>query len=402
MPWNFDYLIVGAGFSGLTCAERLATHHGKTSLVVEKRHHLGGNAYDRYDDHGVLIHTYGPHYFRTNSPKIREYLDQFTEWHPVDYKILSRTGGRYWNFPVNLNTFEQLIGRASTTEEMEAWLAEKRVPIENPANSEEVIISQVGWELYEKFFKGYTLKQWRREPKDLDASVCGRIPIRTNRDDRYLREEFQALPTAGYTRMFENMVNACGDKVRILLNTDYREVLPHIRFGHMIYTGPIDEFFDLRFGRLPYRSLRFEPESFTPEQLSARHSQLQNQSSFFPIPPGFFQPAMQVNYPNEEAFTRIVEIKHATGQLCANTTIVREYPDDFGPGKEAYYPIPAPDSAALYRQYKELADSGHTPFADVHPRATVSYIGRLATYRYYNMDQVVGMALKETENITAR
>ena len=397
MTWNFDYLIVGAGFSGLTAAERLATQHGMTSLVVEKRSHLGGNAYDRYDDHGVLIHTYGPHYFRTNAPKIREYLGQFTAWHPVDYQILSWADGRYWNFPINLNTFEQLLGRTSTSEEMEAWLAEKRVTIENPANSEEVIVSQVGWELYEKFFKGYTLKQWRRDPRELDASVCGRIPIRTNRDDRYLREEFQALPAAGYTRMFENMVKACSEKIRILLNTDYREVLPHVRFKHMIYTGPIDEFFDFSFGRLPYRSLRFEAESFTPKKLATRAGSPAN--SPWPVPPGFYQPAMQVNYPNDEDFTRIVEIKHATGQQCANTTIVREYPDDFGPGKEAYYPIPAPDSAALYRQYKDLADSGHSPFRALHPHAKVSFIGRLATYRYYNMDQVVGMALKETESI---
>jgi UDP-galactopyranose mutase len=401
MPWDIDYLIVGAGFAGLTSAERLTTQHGKTCLVVEKRRHLGGNAYDRYDANGVLIHTYGPHYFRTNSPKIREYLGQFTDWHPVDYKILSWTDGRYWNFPVNLNTFEQLIGRPSTSEEMEAWLAEKRVPIDNPANSEEVIISQVGWELYEKFFKGYTLKQWRRDPQDLDASVCGRIPIRTNRDDRYLREEFQALPAAGYTAMFENMVKACGDKIHILYHTDYREVLPQTRFRHMIYTGPIDEFFDFRFGRLPYRSLRFEPESFTPEQLAAHHTATSACPSPWPTPPGFYQPAMQVNYPNDENFTRIVEIKHATGQPCANTTIVREYPDDFGPGKEPYYPIPAADSAALYRQYKDLADSRHTPFADLHPGATVSFIGRLATYRYYNMDQVVGMALAEVDKITA-
>jgi len=212
---KFDNLIVGAGFSGLTFAERMATQRGETSLLVEKRNHIGGNAYDKYDDHGVLIHTYGPHYFRTNSPKIKDYLSQFTEWHPVDYWILSCSEGRYWNFPINLNTFEQIVGRSSTTEEMEAWLEAKRVPIENPSNSEEVIISQVGWELYEKFFKGYTIKQWKRHPKELDASVCGRIPIRTNRDDRYLREEFQALPKAGYTRMFERMFAACGDKVKI-------------------------------------------------------------------------------------------------------------------------------------------------------------------------------------------
>ena len=382
MTWKFDYLIVGAGFAGLTAAERLCTQFGKKCMIVEKREHLGGNAYDRYDDHGVLVHQYGPHYFRTNSPRIKDYLSKFTEWNPVDYSILSHTEGRYWNFPINLNTFEQFMGRESTSDEMETWLAEHRVPIENPANSEEVIISQVGWELYEKFFKGYTLKQWKRHPKDLDASVCGRIPIRTNRDDRYLKEEFQALPKAGYTRMFERMVEACGDQLRILLKTDYREVVPHLEFKHMIYTGPIDEYFDNCYGPLPYRSLRFESESFTPEQLVERETTSGKR--------GFWQPAMQVNYPNEEEFTRIVEVKHATGQLCENTTIVREYPDDFGPGKEAYYPIPAPDAAILYKRYKERADA----------EVAVSFIGRLATYRYYNMDQVVGMALTEVERLT--
>ena len=338
-------------------------------------------------------------------------MSQFTEWHPVDYKILSYSDGRYWNFPINLNTFEQFLGRPSTSEEMEAWLAEKRVPIENPANSEEVIVSQVGWELYEKFFKGYTLKQWRRHPKELDASVCGRIPIRTNRDDRYLREDFQAIPKDGYTAMFERMVAACGDKLEIMLNTEFRDILPQVSFKHLVYTGPIDEYYDYCHGRLPYRSLRFEPESFTPEQLSAHNSGLRSQASALKSPPGFYQPAMQVNYPNDEEFTRIVEIKHATGQQCANTTIVREYPDDFGPGKEAYYPIPAPDSAALYQKYKSLTETDPFPahlraLVTRHPSLvtatpSVSFIGRLATYRYYNMDQVVGMALKESEKIAA-
>jgi UDP-galactopyranose mutase len=370
-----DYLIVGAGFAGVTFAERVANISGKTALIVEKRNHIGGNSYDRYDDYGVLIHQYGPHYFRTNSPKIKDYLSQFTEWHPVDYKILSYSEGRYWKFPINLNTFEQIIGRASTSQEMEAWLDEKREKIENPANSEEVIVSQVGWELYEKFFKGYTLKQWRRHPRDLDASVCGRIPIRTNRDDRYLREEFQAIPKAGYTRLFENMLQACGDKVKVMLNTDYREILNSIQYDHMVNTGPIDAFYDFRFGELPYRSLRFEKKSFTLEQLVERESISGKK--------GFWQPAMQVNYPNEEEYTRIVEVKHATGQLCENTTIVREYPDDYGQGKEAYYPIPAADSALIYAKYKELSDR----------ETNVMFIGRLATYKYYNMDQVVGMSL---------
>jgi UDP-galactopyranose mutase len=401
---NADCIIVGAGFSGLTIAERLTTQQGKTCLIVEKRDHLGGNAYDKYDEAGVLIHTYGPHYFRTNAPRIVDYLSQFTEWHPVEYKILSYSDGRYWNFPINLNTFEQFLGRPSTSEEMEVWIADHRIPIENPANSEEVIVSQVGWELYEKFFKGYTLKQWRRHPKDLDASVCGRIPIRTNRDDRYLREEFQAIPKDGYTAMFERMVAACGDKLEIMLNTEFRDILPQVSFKHLVYTGPIDEYYDYCHGRLPYRSLRFEPESFTSAQLS----DLRPLTCDFPVPSGFFQPAMQVNYPNDEEFTRIVEIKHATGQQCENTTIVREYPDDFGPGKEAYYPIPAPDSAATYQRYKALTETDPFPAhlgsllpAPCSPRPSVHFIGRLATYRYYNMDQVVGMALKEAEKIAA-
>ena len=380
---NKHFLIIGAGFSGLVMAERLSNECGAKSTIVEKRDHIGGNAQDEYDENGVLVHKYGPHYFRTNSPRIKEYLSQFTEWHPVDYKILSHTEERYWNFPINLNTFEQLLGRESTSEEFEAWLEEKRVPIENPANSEEVIISQVGWELYEKFFKNYTLKQWKKHPRELDASVCVRIPIRTNRDDRYLREEFQALPKEGYHRMFERMLEA-SPNIELLLKTDYREIVEKIPHDHLIYTGPIDEYFDFCFGPLPYRSLRFENESFSAEQLVARE----------PIAgkPGFWQPAMQVNYPgDEEEYTRIVEIKHATAQTCAGTTIVREYPDDYAPGKEAYYPIPTPETAALYRRYAEKAEG----------LENVSFIGRLATYRYYNMDQVVGMALTEFEKLMA-
>ncbi|MFM8657703.1 MAG: UDP-galactopyranose mutase, partial [Chthoniobacterales bacterium] len=220
-----------------------------------------------------------------------------------------------------------------------------------------------------------------------------------------------AIPKEGYTAMFERMVAACGDKLEIMLDTEFRDILPQVSFKHLVYTGPVDEYYDYRHGRLPYRSLRFEPESFTPERLA----DLRSPASDFPVPPGFFQPAMQVNYPNDEEFTRIVEIKHATGQQCENTTIVREYPDDFGPGKEAYYPIPAPDSAATYQKYKALTETDPFPahlrslcpsLATTNPplvteTPSVSFIGRLATYRYYNMDQVVGMALKEAEKISA-
>ncbi|CAN5657327.1 UDP-galactopyranose mutase [soil metagenome] len=368
-PEQVDFLIVGAGFAGAVLAERLATQCGKSCLVVDRREHIGGNAYDAKDAAGILLHVYGPHYFRSNSERIVEYLGQFTEWHEVEYQIKCLVDGQYWQFPINLNTFEQLIGRPSTTEEMESTLAEWRVPIEKPANSEEVIISQVGWKLYEMFFKNYTRKQWKRDPKDLDASVCGRIPVRTNRDNRYLSDKFQALPKEGYTEMFKRILDH--PKIQVRLKTNFREIPPSLRYSHLVFTGMIDEYYDFCFGPLPYRSLRFEPETLDQE---------------------FFQPAMQVNYPNDHDFTRIVEIKHATGQKSAVTTIVREYPEDFGPGKEPYYPIPAPDAKIVYDKYAELAAK----------EDKVSFVGRLATYRYYNMDQVVGMALAEFERLRAR
>jgi UDP-galactopyranose mutase len=401
---NIDCVIVGAGFSGITIAERLARKKGLKCMIVDKRSHIGGNSYDRIDDAGVLVHQYGPHYFRTNSSQIVDYLSEFTSWRDVQYKILAFDDNRYWNFPVNLNTFEQFLGKPSTSEEMSKWLESNRVPIDSPRNSEEVIVSQIGWELYSKFFRGYTLKQWKRDPRDLDPSVCGRIPIRTNRDDSYLREKFQAIPTDGYTIMMDRMVASCGDMVQIVLNTDFRELLSSLSFRYLIYTGPIDEYYNYCFGRLPYRSLRFEGESFDKRNLQYHHLNSINFPSPFLIPPGFYQPAMQVNYPNEQEFTRIVEIKHATGQQCHNTTIMREYPEDFGPGKEPYYPIPAADSMKVYNQYKMLTEENPWP---VHLKGLVQegaknvvvhFTGRLALYRYLNMDEVVLMALKLAED----
>ncbi len=377
MP-KYDYLIVGSGFSGLVFAEQ-ASAHGKTCLIVDKRDHIGGNCHDHYDENGVLIHTYGPHYFRTNSNKIKDYLSRFTKWRKVEYRVQSFAKGRYWSFPVNLKTYEQYIGRPSSTEEFEAWLEERKVPIEHPSNSEDVMLSQIGRELYELFFEGYTLKQWNRHPKDLDASVCKRIPIRTTRDDLYLREKFQALPQQGYSQLFENIVKTCGKNVCIQLNTDYREIIHTTQFGKLVYTGPIDEYFNYQEGALPYRSLRFEREHFEADALKERMKISGKQ--------GFWQPEMQVNYPNDEAFTRIVEIKHATGQDCPGTTIVREYPEEYEPGKDPYYPIPSSEANELYQKYKSLATA----------EKNTIFIGRLATYRYLNMDQVIGIALSAAE-----
>jgi len=363
---NYDFLIAGAGFSGAVMAERLASQLGKRCLVVDRRDHVAGNAYDAQDAAGVLLHQYGPHYFRTNSQRIIDYLSQFTEWHAVEYKILSWAEGKYWQFPINLNTYEQLVGHPATEQEMIDALESWRVPIETPQNSEDVIVSQVGWKLYDMFFKNYTRKQWRRDPRELDASVCGRIPIRTNRDDRYLSDSFQALPKDGYTALIRRILDH--PLIEVRLGTDLREIREQVTYERLVYTGPIDEYFDFVHGPLPYRSLRFEPETLQQE---------------------YYQPVMQVNYPNDHDFTRIVEIKHATGQKLPVTTIVREYPADYEPGGDAYYPIPAPDSAEIYAKYAAMAQA----------ETQTHFIGRLARYKYYNMDQVVGMALTEFAKI---
>jgi UDP-galactopyranose mutase len=377
------FLIVGAGFSGLVAAHRLA-HAGHVCTIVDRRAQLAGNAHDSPDKAGVLIHHYGPHYFRTNSERVLNYLSQFTGWHPVDYTIKSFTEGKFWPFPINLNTFEEFIGKPATTEEFERYLAENRLDIPDPKNSEEVILSQVGSRFYELFFEGYTLKQWKRHPRDLDPSVCGRIPIRTNRDDRYLSESFQALPDKGYTRMLENIL-VDSPNTTLHLNTDFNEARERFPHDHLIFTGAIDEYFGRIYGPLPYRSLRFEHESFTAAELITREK--------ISGKPGFWQPAMQVNYPGKDVpFTRIVEIKHATGQKIDATTIVREFPDDWDVSKEAYYPVPAPVTAAAYRRYAALAAA----------EMDTTFIGRLATYRYYNMDQVTGMALTTAEKLIKR
>lgn len=331
-----------------------------------------------------MIHPYGPHYFRSNSQRIVDYLSKFTGWHRVDYTIKSHARGRYWSFPINLNTFEEFIGHPSCTEEFSDWLERNRIPIESPQNSEEVILSQVGKELYELFFKDYTWKQWQRQPRDLDASVCGRIPIRTNRDDRYLSEKFQALPVNGYNALFENMVDA-SPGVEVHLGMDFHEARKRWKHKHLIFTGAIDEFYGHCFGPLPYRSLRFEEESFTRDQLTSRE--------IISGKPGFWQPAMQVNYPGADVeFTRIVEIKHATGQKIDATSIMREYPRDWSPGGEPFYPIPAPEARTAFERYSQLAAA----------EPSTSFIGRLATYRYYNMDQVTGMAIAEAEKLISR
>jgi UDP-galactopyranose mutase len=359
-------VIVGAGFSGLVLAERLGST-GKRCLVVERRNHIGGNCYDRRDSHGLFYHVYGPHYFRTHVVKVREYLSRFTDWHEVTYRVRVFTRGRFWSFPVNLETFRQLTSNPSATEEeFKRYLSTHALDLPDPANAKEAILAVVGPELYELFYEGYTRKQWGRAPETLDASVTRRIPIRTNDDDRYFQETFQALPREGYTRLFERLLAASGAELR--LETDYRTVLPQVTHRHLIYTGPLDEYFDCRWGPLPYRTLRFQLEELAAPDGGS----------------GFAQPALQINYPGTEPFTRTVELKHVTGQQSPWTNLVREFPAEYRPGEsEPYYPIPGSESQALAERYRALAMA----------EKNVTFLGRLAEYRYLNMDQIVAGAL---------
>lgn len=353
----FDYLIVGAGFAGSVLAERLASASNKRVLICDKRPHIGGNAYDHYNEHGILVHKYGPHIFHTNSTEVFEYLSRFTEWRPYEHRVRASVDGMILPIPINLDTINRLYGMNLTSSQVQDFFDSIAEPKEKVLTSEDMMVSKVGRELYEKFFRNYTRKQWGLDPSELDASVIARVPVRTNRDDRYFTDTYQAMPLHGYTRMFERMLDH--PNIKILLNTDYREVVDEIPFREMIYTGPVDEFFDFRYGKLPYRSLEFKHETVEAE---------------------VYQEAPVVNYPNGQAYTRITEFKYLTGQKHSKTSIVFEFPRAEG---DPYYPVPRKQNAELYTKYKQLADA--TP--------GVHFVGRLATYKYYNMDQVTAQAL---------
>ncbi|HEY9801275.1 MAG TPA: UDP-galactopyranose mutase [Leptolyngbyaceae cyanobacterium] len=361
----FDYLIVGAGFSGSVIAERLASD-GKKVLIVDKRNHIGGNAYDHYDDHGVLVHKYGPHIFHTNSRDVFEYLSRFTQWRAYEHRVLASVDGQLVPIPINLDTINKLYGMNLNSFEAEEFFKSLAEPKEYINTSEDVVVSKVGRALYEKFFRNYTRKQWGLDPSELDKSVIARIPTRTNRDDRYFTDSYQAMPLHGFTRMFENMLNH--SNIKVMLNTDYREIEKAIPCRDMVYTGPVDEFFEYRFGKLPYRSLEFKHETHNTQ---------------------VFQTAPVINYPNDHLYTRVTEFKYLTGQEHAKTSIVYEYPKAEG---DPYYPVPRPENQEVYKQYKALADS--TP--------GVYFVGRLATYKYYNMDQCVAQALSVYKQIAVK
>jgi UDP-galactopyranose mutase len=361
----FDYLIVGAGFAGSVLAERLANQLDARVLIVEKRNHIGGNAYDCYDEAGILVHKYGPHIFHTNSERVFEYLSRFTAWRPYEHRVLASVDGQLVSMPINANTLNKLYGLNLSCAEVESFLASVAEPCEI-RSSRDVVVNRVGQELYDKFFRNYTRKQWGIDPSELDASVTARVPVRSSRDDRYFTDRFQAMPLHGYTRMFEKMLSH--PNIGILLNTDYRDVIDEIKCREVIFTGPVDEYFEYCYGKLPYRSLHFEHQTHDCAT---------------------YQPAAVVNYPNEHAYTRVTEFKYLTGQNHPKTSIVFEYPRSEG---DPYYPIPKAENAELYQRYRDLADR----LDDVH------FTGRLGTYKYYNMDQVVAQSLSLFEKLKAK
>ena len=334
---NFDTIVVGAGFAGSVLAERLAGRLGKHVLLIDKRDHIAGNAYDFYNEHGILIHKYGPHIFHTNSEKVLAYLSRFTDWRPYEHRVLSSVDGQLLPIPINLDTINRLYGISLDAEGMKGFLAERAFKPAEIRTSEDIVVSRVGRELYEKFFRNYTRKQWGIDPSQLDASVAGRIPVRFDRDDRYFGDSYQVMPLQGYTRMFERMLDQPNLTVRT--GVDYKDIARTYPAAKIIYTGPIDEYFDFRFGSLPYRSLEFRHETHDRE---------------------VFQDAPVVNYPNDHAYTRITEFKYLTGQKHAKTSIVYEYPKAEG---DPYYPIPRPENAAIYARYEQTG-----------PNRTVAYI----------------------------
>lgn len=355
---HYDFLIVGAGFAGAVMAERLAADAGQRVLIIDKRPHIAGNAYDERNVVGHLIHRYGPHIFHTNSDEVFDYLSRFTNWRPYEHRVLAQVRGKLVPIPINRTTINALYGLSLTTqEEAAAFLERSREPVDNIRTSEDVVVSAVGRELYALFFQGYTRKQWGLDPSELDRSVTARIPTRTNTDDRYFTDSHQAMPANGYTAMFERMLSHPNIDVR--LGVSYADVADLVSNNRMVWTGPIDEYFDCCFGELPYRSLRFEHRT---------------------LPQSEFQPTGTVNYPSEHVpYTRITEFRHLTGEAGVQTSIVYEYPEANG---DPYYPIPRPENQALFKRYDGLAQGTDTIF-----------VGRLATYRYFNMDQVIGQAL---------
>jgi UDP-galactopyranose mutase len=366
-----DVVVVGAGFAGSILAERLAAGSGQRVIIMDKRDHIAGNAYDYLDEHGVLVHKYGPHIFHTNADKVVDYLSRFTAWRPYEHRVRAWVDGQLVPIPINRTTVNELYGLdLRTEEEVAAFYAERAEPIDYVRTSEDAVVSKVGRDLYEKFFRGYTQKQWKRDPSELHASVASRIPTRTNTDDRYFTDAFQKMPAEGFTAMFARMLDH--PRIDVRVSTDFFDVRDELRCRHVVFTGPVDLYFDRCYGELPYRSLEFELRTE-------------------PTPGGgLIQPVGTINEPSIDVpYTRTTELRHLTGQQLEHSTLIAEYPRDEG---DPYYPIPSDETRALYKRYEALAAA----------EEDVTFVGRLARYQYLNMDQVTGQALSTYAKLAER
>jgi len=360
MSRRADVLVVGAGFAGATCARALADA-GLRVRLIDRRPHAGGNAWDRRDEHGILVHPYGPHIFHTNSDEVLAWLSRFTCWRAYEHHVLASIDGKTYPIPINRTTINRFYGLALREDEVFAFLESVREPRDPIRTSEDVVLNSVGRRLCDAFFRGYTRKQWGRDLEDLAAGVAARIPVRSSDDDRYFSDKHQCMPADGYAELFESMLRH--PHIELELSCEFRRGVDETQVRHTVYTGPIDAFYDCRYGQLAYRSLRFE-HFHVPEV----------------APSAFVQPAPVINYPCEFQYTRITEFKQLTGQIRHGSSLVREFPTGTG---DPYYPIPCAETEELYRRYRDLADT----------ETDVSFVGRLAQYRYYNMDQVVAAAL---------
>jgi UDP-galactopyranose mutase len=360
MVMKFPYVVVGAGLAGATVAERVASQLDEEVLVLEKRRHIAGNCYDFYNEAGILVHKYGPHIFHTRAKEVWDYLSNFTDWHLYQHRVLVYVDGKLMPFPINLDTVNQLFGTDLSIEELPGFFERIREPVSEIKSSADVVLGQVGSVFYEKIYKNYTLKQWGVTPDMLDPKVISRVPVRENRDDRYFDDPYQGLPRAGYTSMVDRMLTH--PNIKLILGVDYKDVISNIEYKTLVYTGPIDYYFNYRYGKLPYRSLELKLETHDVE---------------------YCQPVAVVNYPNDYDFTRITEFKHMTGQRSDRTSILKEYPRGATADDEPYYPVFDEQNSKLAERYKREAK-----------KEEVFFVGRLAEYEYYNMDAVVGRALQ--------
>jgi UDP-galactopyranose mutase len=357
-------LIVGAGLSGATVGRSLADL-GHTITILEKRDHIAGNCYDYVNDAGILMNKYGAHLFHTSSDRVRTFVERFATWIPWKHKVQGAIDGKFFPVPVNIDTVNILCGTNITSEtEMKEWLGSVTISCAEPKTSEDVALSRVGPELYEKIFKGYTFKQWEKYPVDLDPSVLSRIPVRMDWNPYYFSDKWEALPSKGYTAMVASMLDHPG--ITVVLSTDYAHSMK-ANYDYVFYTGPIDAYFaSVGYEKLEYRSIRFEEETLAIDQ---------------------FQPIGAVNYPSPSVpFTRIIEYKHFLHQNApGRTTIVKEYTMAEG---DPYYPVPTEKNQALFSQYKALALKEEGVF----------FVGRLANYKYYNMDGAILAALEAVDS----